>query len=86
MIENTYGYVIVNLPHEGVRCHKNMYILTVLILYKNEVICNEIPIVCFFDNGSNDIFYQKCAEIGSFFELLNDVLFLNSIFERRKLI
>ena len=31
-------------------------------------------------------FYQKCAEIDSFSELLNGVLFLNSIFERQKLI
>ena len=33
-----------------------------------------------------NIFDEKCAEISTFLELLNDVLFLNSIFERQKLI
>ena len=40
----------------------------------------------FFENCWNDISIKNVLKLAVFSELLNDVLFLNSIFERRKLI
>ena len=28
-------YVIENLPHEGIRCHKNIFTILILYLHKN---------------------------------------------------
>ena len=44
-------YVIENLPHEGVRCHKNMYIFTVLILYALKPMISVYNVIVFISHS-----------------------------------